>query len=352
MSKRYTLEECHTALDVHPKTFKRWLKDDHITTETSKADKRIKFLTEEQVKRLAELHDKPWPPMTSQEAEVIPVAAYKLLIEQVTRAERQIEQIHAEQVTLQAGMVELRNQQETTASLVTAIQQEQARSAEAVQYTAQTLREHGDQIGSLKATLEEHQKQTSAELHSLTTDGVSTVARLDTLAAASQEQLGQFASQIEAIQEEMQRNHRATQEQLEQMQTVLEQKAHELNAAIQSAEQEDAHDVAQLTTTQGHLEQLSARVASAVSVAEEAKRTTEGDGSRILAVEQSLNNVGAQLQTQMVTTSTMTERMTQLETQVAQLQGETQKVTAEKPASTRRKTVTRKATEAEPTTEA
>ncbi len=347
MSKRYTLEECHTALDVHPKTFKRWLKDDHITTETSKADKRIKFLTEEQVERLAELHDKPWPPMASQEAEVIPVAAYKLLIEQVTRAERQIEQIHAEQVTLQAGMVELRNQQETIASLFAAIQQEQARSAEAVQYTTQTLHEHGDQIGSLQATLEEHQKQTSAELHSLTTDGVSTV---------SQEQLGQFASQIEAIQEEMQRNHRATQEQLEQMQTVLEQKAHELNAAIQSAEQEDARDVAQLTATQGqqseHLEQLSARVASAVSVAEEAKRTTKGDGSRILAVEQSLNNVGAQLQTQMVTTSTITERMTQLETQVAQLQGETQKVTAEKPASTRRKTVTRKATEVEPTIEA
>lgn len=112
MSRRYTLEESCTVLDVHPKTFKRWLKDDHITTERSKADKRIKFLTEEQVKQLAELHDKPWPPPVSQEAEVIPVAAYKLLIERMTQVEQQTEQISNAQATLEAAIAELRKLQE------------------------------------------------------------------------------------------------------------------------------------------------------------------------------------------------------------------------------------------------
>ena len=31
MSRRYTLEECYTMLDVHPKTFRQWLKDDNIS---------------------------------------------------------------------------------------------------------------------------------------------------------------------------------------------------------------------------------------------------------------------------------------------------------------------------------
>src|SRR5215472_6960393 len=163
MSRRYTLEECYTMLDVHPKTFRQWLKEDNISTKASKADKRIKFLTDEQVKQLAELHDKPWPPTASQEAEVIPVTAYKLLIEQV-------EQLNATQATLQAAITELRGQQEYEALLEqgqkanTAIQEMQGKitGEVAAQVTQQGV--SLVQLGSRIDELQSIQKETLTSL--------------------------------------------------------------------------------------------------------------------------------------------------------------------------------------------
>ena len=114
----------------------------------------------------------------------------------------------------------------------------------------------------------------------------------------------------------------------QQMQSTLEQQIGEAHAAIHKAEQNRARDVAQLSEAQGQqaerIEQLDSRVTSAETCAEEAKRTAAGQQGRLVKVEQDLTTFNGQLQAQMITTSTMTDRLTRLETQAAQGQGATQ----------------------------
>ncbi len=86
--RRYTLSECSMLFGVDPKTFRAWLARDQIEPQTSRADPRIKYLTEEQVQRLAVLHDHPLGAGQPPHPEVISPAAYKLLIEQVAELER------------------------------------------------------------------------------------------------------------------------------------------------------------------------------------------------------------------------------------------------------------------------
>src|SRR5437016_5423356 len=56
--KRYSLTECYKLLDVDPKTFRSWLAKEDITPEESKADGRIKYLSEDQVRHLADRHER------------------------------------------------------------------------------------------------------------------------------------------------------------------------------------------------------------------------------------------------------------------------------------------------------
>ncbi len=86
--RRYTLSECSTLFGVDPKTFRAWLARDQIEPQTSRADPRIKYLTEEQVQQLAILHDHPLGTGHPPHPEVISPAAYKLLIEHVAELER------------------------------------------------------------------------------------------------------------------------------------------------------------------------------------------------------------------------------------------------------------------------
>lgn len=86
--RRYTLSECSTLFGVDPKTFRLWLSRDKIEPQTSRADPRIKYLTDEQVQRLSRLHDHPLGTGEPAAPEVISPTSYKLLIEQVAEVER------------------------------------------------------------------------------------------------------------------------------------------------------------------------------------------------------------------------------------------------------------------------
>jgi len=315
MSKRYTFEECYIMLDVHPKTFRRWLKDDKINTQTSKADKRIKFLTEEQVKQLAQQHDKPWPPVAAQEQEVIPVTAYKLLQEQIAQITKQTEEISATLATLQTRIAELHGQEETTAHL-----------------------------DALATTSQEQQK----ELGQLTSS-------LDTLEKLTQSIQQDMQTQLEQVQTSLQEQHEQAEKRLQtQLQSALailrQQIQEEFEQRAQRIEADQTRKVATLISQQEQhgerIEHLTIRVADALSVAEEAKRTAEGNQSHIFAVEQSVTNFATQLQAHMVTNSTITEQSPQ-ETQV---QEETLATASAVPVSTRRRTSTKKASETESVT--
>jgi hypothetical protein len=64
-TKTYTYGECYAALHVDAKTFRRWLAKAGIQqNQISRLDERVKFLTEDQLRMLAEQHGRPWPPAT------------------------------------------------------------------------------------------------------------------------------------------------------------------------------------------------------------------------------------------------------------------------------------------------
>lgn len=339
MSRRYTIEECYTMLDVHPKTFRQWLKDDNISTKASKADKRIKFLTEEQVKQLAESHDKPWPPTVSQETEVIPVTAYKLLVEQV-------EQLNAAQVTLQAGIAELRGQQGDTTVQFTAIgaaQQEQIQRGQ---------QEH-------EALLEQWQKANAAmqELQGKITEDVAVQVEQQ---GKSLVQLGNRMNELQGTQKETLTRLQEQQAQVEkrlraQFQSELanlRQKMQEdFERQLQGIKQGLARDVATLATqfkqlSQG-LERLNAHVTRA---AEEAKTAAPVSQGRSTDVERNGANLQQHDQAKKAAGGDLAEHVTQPETQAAQSQEETQRAAQETPVTARRRTSTRKTTETETTT--
>src|SRR5712692_8541336 len=86
--KRYTLSECYELLQVDPKTFRGWLEKAGIMPQVSKADPRVKYLSEEQLRYLAQEHERSLE-RVRQGPEVIPPAAYKTLVDQVADLDRQ-----------------------------------------------------------------------------------------------------------------------------------------------------------------------------------------------------------------------------------------------------------------------
>jgi DNA repair exonuclease SbcCD ATPase subunit len=93
MAKMYTLTEAQEQLGINPKTFRRWLEKANINpdTQVSHLDNRIKFLTEEQVVKLAHDHGVDLDAPRAKTAEIIPPGAYKLLIERIDNAEHNIQ---------------------------------------------------------------------------------------------------------------------------------------------------------------------------------------------------------------------------------------------------------------------
>jgi putative SOS response-associated peptidase YedK len=62
MSRKFTLTECYELLQADPKTFRRWLKKagihEQVKSQISKADDRVKYLTQEQLEEIAALHER------------------------------------------------------------------------------------------------------------------------------------------------------------------------------------------------------------------------------------------------------------------------------------------------------
>lgn len=69
MAQTYTLTEVANLLTVDPKSLRRWIEIEQydLSNQTTPYDKRIKYLTEDQVAHLAKAHDRLWPRPPSQE---------------------------------------------------------------------------------------------------------------------------------------------------------------------------------------------------------------------------------------------------------------------------------------------
>lgn len=91
--RTFTFNECYELLNVDPKTFRGWLKEANIDPDlqVSRADRRIRYLTQVQLDKMAEDHGRLLRAQTSEESETISPAAFKLLMDRVARAEEEIE---------------------------------------------------------------------------------------------------------------------------------------------------------------------------------------------------------------------------------------------------------------------
>jgi small-conductance mechanosensitive channel len=91
--KTFTFSECYHLLDVDAKTFRRWLDKAGIDPEkqVSKADSRVKFLTENQIEDLALAHGRPWPPLPKPDDQAQPgPGSVKLLSQRVDELAAQL----------------------------------------------------------------------------------------------------------------------------------------------------------------------------------------------------------------------------------------------------------------------
>jgi len=102
--RTYTLTECCTLFEVNAKTFHRWLKQEGIQPQRSRADTRIRYLTREQLERLAEVYDYTLPPYEEQAAKEGNRADTPALLA------RRLDHLEQEMRQAQAGIAALQRQ--------------------------------------------------------------------------------------------------------------------------------------------------------------------------------------------------------------------------------------------------
>lgn len=92
MKTTYTFNECYEMLAVDPKTFRGWLKEADINpnAQVSRADKRVRYLTKEQVDKMAVDHGRLL--RTPSPDEPLSLGAFKLLEDRVTNTEEGLSQ--------------------------------------------------------------------------------------------------------------------------------------------------------------------------------------------------------------------------------------------------------------------
>lgn len=144
----YTFGRCIELLDVDAKVFRRWVREDLKLSEKdqkSKADSRVRYLTEEQLKQLATLHEKTLPPddQLPGEVEASSPGAYKLLDDRLTT----IESLH---VQLEHNVSAATGDRET---LLERLREDEQRLAQSDEHSKElhSLREH---ITSLESQLQ------------------------------------------------------------------------------------------------------------------------------------------------------------------------------------------------------
>jgi hypothetical protein len=93
----YTFGQCARLLDVDPKVFRRWVREDlglQEEDQVSRADGRVRYLTREQLERLAELHERTLPAADQHlgkgERSDTRDGAYKLLADRLEVAEHEL----------------------------------------------------------------------------------------------------------------------------------------------------------------------------------------------------------------------------------------------------------------------
>ncbi len=220
MGQRYTLSECYKVLAVDGKTFREWLKKANIVPTPSRADERVKYLTEEQVQLLADLHERTLP-LESPPPEGITIpGSYKLLLEQVDEVQTLCEEIHIQVQETDRTVVSLREcldaQQQKIEEEKVALSLELAALEEAHASQIEEIKQRiAQEITALASRIDAQQQQVDA-------DRVAFTQKIATLEEAYQSQLEEIMAESARREEEQVKRSRLWEAQVAQQQKVIE----------------------------------------------------------------------------------------------------------------------------------
>jgi tetrahydromethanopterin S-methyltransferase subunit G len=250
--KRYTLTECYDMLNVDPKTFRSWLQRDSIQTTPSKADPRVKYLTEEQVLFLAKEHERTLAP-SAEPAEIIPPNAYKLLVDQADTVERQVTNLVAEQLSVREALAE----QETRVSqdITTLNGTLDERITELRSLVDAKYRQHEEAIATLVTQAQQQmtelrealdrQHQQHESLATLTSENQSQVEQLRDLMVQNDQQVRQRIQEVSTtFTERYQEIAEALHRQRTEMEQMIGEQLRNVTTDLQQVERDVAVDAA------------------------------------------------------------------------------------------------------------
>jgi chromosome segregation ATPase len=267
--KRYTLTECYDLLQVDPKTFRGWLSKAGIEPLPSKADPRVKYLTEEQMRFLADAHERNLE--RAKQQEVIPPSTAKLL-----RASKKLdEQVEALEQQMTGFERRLPSLYEETMEAIRQAEEQQHQKLETLRQTTDLQWRGQDgqvqQIAANLATHSEHQESLQQQ----------TAATLQELQQTAQKLIDQQHQQFDAFQHMQQA-----------IETQLAQQARERDDALQALNQEVAADLAtftqQLNQIENTLQQVNTHLKANAITAQGAQRRIDTQEQRLEALSQEL----------------------------------------------------------------
>jgi hypothetical protein len=310
MPKRYTLTECYDLLEVDPKTFRGWLQKAGMEAQVSKADPRVKYLTEEQVRSLAGAHERDLErnlERAKRRPEMIAPNAYKMVKDQVDALERQAATLEQRQAGVYEELLgtiteaEARQQQvsEGLFATVTGVVEEMRRSVDLQHQQHESLLELLNQQGGLVEQLRAEQAAQREDVRIVHGQ----------IEAAEARQAHRVKELQQAVTQEL---HRSVDELHRWAEKLLEQRVREVYDALEALNKEVAAD---LVSMQEHVDQAGARMDKLATRIEAVQITALGSERRADVQDQAIADLRAQLQEEARAREALAE-------QVAALQGE------------------------------
>ncbi len=243
--KTYTLNECSQLLHVDAKTFRRWLDEAGINpdNQVSRADRRVRFLTQAQVEMLAEEHGRRLGTLT--QATPISPGAIKLLEDRVSRAEEEMARhphLLAEVRKLLADLLEQQSREATQA--VTDLEGKLRLAIEELRVTL------AGQVRELEEVVELQRRAVGLQEERLGAHGED-IRQMRSELAAGREDLRIAREQSEAGRHHLVQTTNELRQAVDALpgrfETLMEQRTQKIEDAIAGLKKERAADLAAMT---------------------------------------------------------------------------------------------------------
>ncbi len=311
MTKRYTLTECYALLQVDPKTFRKWLekaglKETVMKGQVSKADERVKYLTQEQLELLATRHERTLPQTVPQHETTVAPGAYKLLADQ-------IEELH----TFQSSVTDWIK---TWEKAVTDFTQQQQQDLKTFRSTCENLAHEIDAKRADQQCLDEsvtallHDQERNASEYKddidrhLAQQGETQVQQLAEVKAALTSRLEELVSTISTQQDALQQIRSDLLQHASQQEDIAARIEQYRQEAVQQLHQETTDLVQNIAALTQRQEEIGSSVATLVSQQEVQAHLLEQLQADLLQERQARERLSERLENQTQQSTARTRR--------------------------------------------